>query len=79
MKTLTLTELRRAPAKAKKLTSAGHGIRITEHGKPLWVLQPVPATGSGDDDDDEAFWRELLEAPKSNLPSAARLLIATRR
>jgi hypothetical protein len=31
---------------------------------------------SGDDDD--TFWQELIETPKSGLPSACRLLIESR-
>ena len=83
MKTLPLRDLLRQPGRVKRLTAAGHEVRVTDRGKPLWVIQPDKATpgrkAREDGDDDDAFWRELLEAPGSGLPSACRLLIDSRR
>ena len=83
MKTLPLRELLRQPGRVKRLTAAGHEVRVTDRGKPLWVIQPDRATvarkATEDDDDDDVFWRELLDAPRSGLPSACQLLIESRR
>jgi hypothetical protein len=81
MKTLPLRDLLRQPAKVKRLTAAGHPVRVTDRGKPLWVIQPDNGSGNYATvqiDDDDAFWQELLETPKSGLPSACRLLIESR-
>jgi len=83
MKTLPLRELLRQPGRVKKLTAAGHEVRVTDRGKPLWIIHAdrpaVQRDRTPGDDDDDAFWRELLEAPKSGLPSACQLLIESRR
>jgi hypothetical protein len=82
MKSLPLRELLRQPARVKKLTAAGHEVRVTDRGRPLWVIQADKAaageTATQGSDDDEAFWRELLDTPKSGLPSACQLLIDSR-
>ena len=84
MKTLPLRELLRQPAKVKKLTAAGHPVRITDRGRPLWLIQPDRAESEKnpaqeDDDDDDAFWRELIEMPPLIGPSACQLLLESRR
>ena len=83
MKTLPLRALLRQPARVKKLTAAGHEVRVTDRNKPLWVIHADTSAAArkatpGDDEDD-AFWQGLLEAPKSGLPSACQLLIESRR
>jgi hypothetical protein len=81
MKSLPLRELLRQPARVKKLTAAGHEVHVTDRGKPLWVIQADKSGGVQDatrDDDDDKFWQELIETPKSGLPSACRLLIESR-
>ncbi len=83
MKTLSLEELLRAPAKVKKLTAAGHGLRITDGGNPLWVLKPDRAakkSGSSKTPASvEAFWRELDDMPPLIGPSTCRVLLEARR
>ncbi len=82
MKTLPLRDLLRQPARVKKLIAAGHEVRVTNRGKPLWIIQPDRPAGTraaADDDDDDIFWRELLGSPRSGWPSACRLLIESRR
>jgi antitoxin (DNA-binding transcriptional repressor) of toxin-antitoxin stability system len=41
MKTIPLRHLLREPVKVKRLTRGGQSVQITDHGKPLWVIQPV--------------------------------------
>ena len=49
MKTLPLRDLMRHPATVKTLTAKGQSVRITDNGKPLWVVSPAP-----DDSEDDA-------------------------
>lgn len=82
MKTLPLSALIRQPARVKKLTAAGQQVRITDRGKPLWVLQPdsvKKVKPSKADADAEAFWRELDEMPPLVGPSTCQLLLESRR
>jgi hypothetical protein len=41
MKTFTLRQLLREPNRIKRFTRAGQPVRITEDGKPLWIIQPA--------------------------------------
>lgn len=75
-KTLPLRELLRHPLKVKNLIAAGHEVRITDHGKPLWRISndgggapPPPASGLYASEDE--FWDEVL-----NLPPASPSLLA---
>lgn len=43
MKTVTLRTLVREPDKVKRWTRAGETVQITDHGKPLWIVQPAQA------------------------------------
>jgi hypothetical protein len=83
MKTLPLRELLRQPSRVKRLTAAGHEVRVTDRGRPLWVIHADKGTVVGkspqDNDEEEAFWQELLEAPKSGLPSFHEVLVDSRR
>jgi prevent-host-death family protein len=45
MKTLPLRELMRRPGEVKKLTARGQAVTITDHGDPLWVIQPAAKGG----------------------------------
>lgn len=81
MKTVTLRTLVREPRKIKKLTRAGNSVRVTDNGKPLWILQPADAT----DEDEErrikevdAILDEVLRGPKSKF-SRSKLLLESRR
>jgi hypothetical protein len=38
MKSIPLRQLLRSPRNVKKLTASGQTVRITDNGKPLWVL-----------------------------------------
>lgn len=85
MKTLPLRELVRHPIKVKKLTAAGQSVRITDNGKPLWVVSAAPAEDEESPEQVEARRRwmdEELEAvlkePVSRY-SAAQLVLDSRR
>ena len=81
MKTVTLRTLVREPRKIKKLTRAGNSVRVTDNGKPLWILQPAV-----DSDEDEArrvkeidaILDEVHRGPKSKF-NCAKLLLESRR
>jgi hypothetical protein len=85
--TLPLRELLRQPARVKKLTAAGHRVRITDHGRPLWVMksdcEPEDTTEA---ERVAASWDEALTELEQALVrqspralSAAKLLLDQRR
>ena len=86
LKTLPLRELLRRPLKVKQLVAAGHGVRITDNGRPLWLV--LADSGSGDTAEATqvaAAWEDTLgdleaEARQGDPPalSVTRLLIAQR-
>ena len=85
MKTLPLRELLRQPARVKKLTAAGHLIRVTDRGKPLWVLKSDTVGNGGElsgperDEAIEAIFAELLSQPVSSAPSLCRTILESRK
>jgi hypothetical protein len=44
MITVTLRSLLREPNKVKRIIRVGHSVRVTEHGRPLWLIKPVPTS-----------------------------------
>lgn len=83
MKKIPLRTLVREPLKVKRLTRAGQSITVTDHGDPLWIIQPA---GGNESRDAEANRRkaidEVLDEVLSETPakiSAARLLEESRR
>jgi antitoxin (DNA-binding transcriptional repressor) of toxin-antitoxin stability system len=85
MKTLPLRELVRHPSKVKKLTAAGQAVRITDNGKPLWVVSPAPCDDEETPEEAEARrrWMDeeldaVLKEPVSRY-SAAQLILDSRR
>ena len=86
MKTLPLRELLRQPARVKKLTAAGHLIRVTDRGKPLWVIKPDHGENEGGElsaedrgEAIEAIFAELLSQPASAAPSLCKTLVELRQ
>jgi hypothetical protein len=83
--TLPLRELLRQPAKVKQLTAAGQRVRITEHGRPLWLMD----ADRGPEEDEAArvaaSWDEALDELEQEVAtarpvlSAAKLLLDQRR
>lgn len=81
MTTVSLRTLIREPRKVKLMTRGGQAVQVTDHGKPLWILQP-----NGNNTSDEAGRiQEVLDildevrAEKPTKPSAAQLLEESRR
>lgn len=75
----------RKPKGIKKLTAAGESVRITDHGKPLWIIIPDPAPHPLDDDEArkrswEEAYADLLSEPVVDLglPSIAQIVIDAR-
>ena len=85
MTTLPLRELMRHPTAVKKLTAQGESVRITDNGKPLWVLTPDRETEETDEAKEQArqewmdkYFEELLaEEPQVGKP-IAQLVIESR-
>jgi hypothetical protein len=80
MKTITLRALLRQPRKVKRLTRAGASVRVSDNGRPLWVIQPAVTK-----DDEERRRRELeeeladvLRGPRSKIPLSG-IIPASRR
>ena len=89
-KSLPLRDLLRQPAKVKKLTAAGHSVRVTDRGRRLWIV-------NADHDDAREgadagasrvamAWETALSELESELaagavsgPTAAQLLLEERR
>lgn len=80
MKSIPLWQLLREPIKVKRITRSGQSVQITEHGRPLWILQPV--TSSGDDPERAKAIDELLDEvlhEPAALLSLSRIIKAGRR
>ncbi len=83
MRTITLRALVREPLKAKRLTRTGQSITVTDHGDPLWVIQPAggkesPAAEAGCRRAIDEILDEVLQEKPAKI-SAALLLEASRR
>jgi antitoxin (DNA-binding transcriptional repressor) of toxin-antitoxin stability system len=80
MKTIPLRSLLREPLKVKRLTRSGQRVRITDSGKPLWVIQPA---AQEEEDSERAraideLLEEALRAPQSKI-SLSEILERERR
>lgn len=80
MKTITLRTLVREPLKVKRMTRAGSSVQVTDHGKPLWLIQPAVT-----DQDEEQRQREIdelldevLRSPRSKI-SLSKIVLESRR
>ena len=85
MKSLPLRELMRRPATVKKLTASGQSVRITDNGKPLWVLQPDKSSDEIDaaaekarQDWTEVYFDDLLKEEPLEGMSGAQIVIESR-
>jgi hypothetical protein len=88
MTTLPLRDLLRQPSKVKRLTRAGHVVRITDRGVPLWDLQPVTVPEKNQSDSElrraaeEVFAELLAEKPLPTHPGSvpvSEVVIKSRR
>ena len=81
VKTVTLRTLVREPIKVKRMTRTGQSVQVTDHGRPLWILQPANGTDSDDEKRRQAI-DEILDEVLREKPSrisAAKLLEESRR
>lgn len=84
MKTLPLRELMRRPKTVKKLTAAGQPVRITDDGRPLWVIHPADETDDDSRRQGDKVWLEamfdevLQEKPVPGI-SAGQIVLDSRR
>jgi antitoxin (DNA-binding transcriptional repressor) of toxin-antitoxin stability system len=83
MKTLPLRELLRRPKTVKKLTAAGQPVRITDDGRPLWIIHPVEEDevggGHGAEEWLEAMFDEVLHEKPVEKISAGQIVLDSRR
>ena len=80
MKTISLRTLVREPLKVKRMTRTGKPVKVTDHGKPLWILKP--ANGADDETERLRVTDEILDdvlRGRSSSISAVRLLQESRR
>ena len=78
--TISLRTLVREPLKVKRMTRAGQAVRVTDHGKPLWIIRP--ANGSEQEAERLRVTDEILDEVLRERPSkisAVRLLEESRR
>ncbi|MDB6138531.1 MAG: hypothetical protein JWO94_1603 [Verrucomicrobiaceae bacterium] len=85
MKTLPLRELMRRPIEVKKLTAKGESVRITDNGKPLWVLTPDRDNDEADEAKEKArqewmdgYFKDLLSQQPQTGKSVAEIVIDSR-
>lgn len=81
MKTISLRTLLREPVKVKHLTRAGQAVQVTDHGQPLWILQPAGAAAAHTEQrrhDLEAELAVILREPPSSLP-LSKIVLESRR
>jgi antitoxin (DNA-binding transcriptional repressor) of toxin-antitoxin stability system len=80
MKTITLRTLVREPLKVKRMTRTGKPVQVTDHGKPLWIIQP--AVAEIDDGrrrrEMEDELAEVLRGPKCSIP-LSKIVLESRR
>lgn len=80
MKTITLRTLLQEPAKVKRWTCDGESVKVTDNGKPLWILQA--ATTTLDEEKRRRVTAQILDEVLRETPSrisAVRLLQNSRR
>jgi hypothetical protein len=82
MKTVTLRTLVRDPLTVKRLTRRGATVRVTDRGRPLWLI----ASAEGEEKDREQadkvaveeMFQEVLQEPVSS-PSLSQIIRENRR
>ncbi len=80
VKTISLRTLVREPRKVKRPTRTGRPVQVTDHGNPLWIIQPVSV-----EDNPEQRHREIeaelagvLQETRS-ASSLSKLILESRR
>lgn len=82
---MPLRDLVRRPKAVKKLTASGKAVRITDNGRPLWVVMAdVGATAQDDDETRARLWEEHFEEllktplPAPLFPTLSQVVLQTR-
>ena len=80
MKMIPLRQLVREPIKVKRWTRLGQTVRVTDNGRPLWLLRADPASlgGTSNKKEIESELEELLRETRSNL-SLSEIIKESRR
>ena len=80
MKTISLRTLVREPLKVKRITQTGKPVRVTDNGRPLWVVHPAVANDGPDQRrrEIEADLTEVLRQPKPRVP-LSKIVLESRR
>lgn len=85
MKTIPLRDLLRQPSKVKALTAAGHAVRITDRGEPLWDISSAENADADGGSSPALAWEPILteleaEVRQIDAPSlsAAKLMMNQR-
>ena len=76
MKTIPLRQLVREPLKVKRWTRSGQRVRVTDNGRPLWVIHSADHEAPNDPDRARAIDElldEALRSPRSPIHAAALL------
>jgi antitoxin (DNA-binding transcriptional repressor) of toxin-antitoxin stability system len=74
----------RRPKTVKKLTAAGQPVRITDDGRPLWVIHPAEeaddaSRGEADKEWLETMFDEVLHEKPAAGVSAGQIVLDSRR
>jgi len=81
MKSIPLRTLLREPLKVKRMTRAGKSVEVTDHGEPLWILQPAAGTDADEAERcraiDEILDEVLREKPSKI--SLSKIVLESRR
>ena len=75
--TLPLRELLRQPAKVRKLIAAGHGVRITDRGRPLWRVDADREPDLASDASVAASWDAELTELEQEIAAARPVISAS--
>lgn len=80
MKTISLRKLLREPRKVKRLTRSGKPVHVTDHGQPLWIIQPAttPSDKAGHRQAMEGELAEILHGPRPRL-ALSEIILDSRR
>jgi hypothetical protein len=80
MKSIPLRQFLREPITVKKITRGGQSVRITDHGQPLWILQPALAKGGNPERAGaiDELLDEVLRGPVCS-PSLSKIVKDARR
>jgi len=80
MKSISLRTLLRQPVSVKRWTRAGQTVRVTDNGRPLWVIQPAEES-EPDERRHQEIEEELaaiLKEPSSAMP-LSEIVLNSRR